>query len=635
MKTIYSTLGLLLLVIFSVQSQQVDHVISHNGETIVTNPAKGFNSYKRSVKFPVKTKEIRSIILNLTFECPDKMRCADWDYVDHIKAQSADGGEVYEIARMLTPYGGRFQDDWLFKWKVDVTDFSQILRDDVVIDYIHLGYEDNKKRGWKVTVDFEITYGTPVANPLAIHKIYDGNYAYGDVKDPIEDHLTPVSLTATNQTSFSKIKIHQTGHGMDANGCGEFCNKYREILFNGDVVDHKSIWKSCGDNPLYPQAGTWIFDRANWCPGYLLQPDEVMLATKPGERYSVELNMQAYETEKPSAKELLTTYVIEYAKVNAKNDVTLIDILKPTTSLVHSRTNPTGGTPMIKVKNNGSKVLKKMTVFYGIENENEEKYNWKGNIPFGETALITLPQNIYSPKKEGAFLINITRPNGKRDAFKSDNKLKTIYKRPHIVPEKFVVYLKTNAEPSQTMYTIKNSEGKVLFQKDSLTLKPNTVYRDSISLKEGNYNFNILDNGNDGLEFWYNKKGGRGALKLLDLNGKAIKHFYSDFGSNIQYNFQIDPTLAHELDNTPSIAMYPSRTTGPITVSYFSNTAATVKVIIVAQDDENNVVQEHSYKNFTKGDLNFDLSYLAKKRYYVKVFIDGEEVFKNRIRLKE
>ena len=635
MKTIYSILIVALLLGFSMQSQQIAHVISHNGETIVTNPAKGYNSYKRTVEFPSKTKEIRSIILNLTFECPDKMRCADWDYVDHIKAQSADGGEVYEIARMLTPYGGRFQDDWLFQWKVDVTDFSQILRNDVVIDYIHTGYEDNKKCGWKVTVDFEITYGSPVANPLAIHKIYDGNYAYGDVKDPIENHLIPMSFTATNNTAFSKIKVHQTGHGMDANGCGEFCNKYRDILFNGNIVDHKSIWKSCGDNPLYPQAGTWIFDRANWCPGYLLQPDEVLLDTKKGELYTVDLNMQPYETEKPSAKELLTTYVIEYGAINAKNDVTLVAILNPTTSLVHSRNNPSGGFPIIKIKNNGKKSLKKLKVSYGIENEKQETFVWKGNIAFGASKLITLPTNIFSTKKEAKFQVKLTRPNGKKDAFKSDNLKTSRYQRPHILPKKFVVYLKTNAEPKQNMYSIKSSDGNVLFQIDSLALKPNTVYLDTITLKQGNYAFEILDNGNDGLEFWYNKKAGRGELKLLDLQGKAIKHFYSDFGSVINYNFYVHPTLAYELDNTPSIALYPSRTKGPITVSYFSNTPATVKVKIVAQDDEKNVVQEHTYYNYSKGDLDFDLSYLAKKRYYVKVFINNKEVFKNRVRLKE
>ena len=58
-------------------------------------------------------------------------------------------------------------------------------------------------------------------------------------------------------------------------------------------------------------------------------------------------------------------------------------------------------------------------------------------------------------------------------------------------------------------------------------------------------------------------------------------------------------------------------------------------MLIVEQENEENILEEHLYHNFSKGTLNFDLSYLPKKRYYIKVYIDDKEVFKNRIRLKE
>lgn len=626
---------IVLLISFLSYSQQKTHVISHQEEVIVTDPSKGSNSYKRMALFPGKDKKIRRIILNLTFECPDKMRCADWDYVDHIKARSKNDSTVYEIARMLTPYGGRFQKDWHFKWQVDVTDFSKILRDEVEIDYIHTGYEDNKTRGWKVTVDFEITYGNPVANPIAIHKIYDGNFKYGDVSDPIENYLTPKTIKANSKTDFSIIKVHQTGHGMDANGCGEFCSKYRDILFNGELVNRKNLWMECGDNPLYPQAGTWIFDRANWCPGYLLQPDELLLNTKPNETFTVELNMEPYETEKPSANELLTTYLIEYEKPNATNDVTLLDIIQPSVSLAHSRKNPFGGLPVIRVKNNGKAPLKKMDIVYFIEGEKPEKFKWTGNIPFNQTAIITLPTEVFNKKTSANFYVQLSKPNGKKDAFKADNNLKSIYSRPNILPESIIVYYETNKKPNENSYSIKDSFGNIFFEKDSVNMKPNTIYRDTINLKQGHYSFVFDDSKGNGLEFWFNAKDGRGNVKLLDTLGNAIKHFDSDFGSHLIYNFSVQPDIEYELDNTPSIAMFPSRTLGPITLDYFSNNEAHVKVLIVDQEDETKVYETHNYYNFKRGVLNYNLGYLPKKRYYIKVLIDDKEAFKNRIRLKE
>ena len=113
---INSTLVSVFIFILTGYAQEKTHVISHNEVVIVTDPSKGNNSYKRWAKFPEESKSIRSIILNL-IECPDKMRCADWDYVDRISASQKNDTTTYEIARMLTPYGGFFQKDWVFEWQ--------------------------------------------------------------------------------------------------------------------------------------------------------------------------------------------------------------------------------------------------------------------------------------------------------------------------------------------------------------------------------------------------------------------------------------------------------------------------------------------------------------------------------------
>ncbi|MGS2762462.1 peptide-N-glycosidase F-related protein [Sinomicrobium sp. M5D2P9] len=620
-------------------AQQIHHVISHKGETVVTDPSKGTNSYPKWTVFPDRKEDIRSVILRLTFECPDGMRCADWDYLDHVIVRQTGGAKGdtlnYEIARMLTPYGGRFRDKWKFDWKVDVTDFSSILRDSVRIDYVHTGYEDNKTRGWKVTVDFEIMKGTPVAAPAAIHKVYDGIYDYGNRENPIEDHLKPVTIKATPETAFARLKLHHTGHGMDKNGCGEFCDKYRDIKWNGKLLDRKNIWMACGENPLYPQAGTWIFDRANWCPGYLLQPDEYRIPVTAGEEYTLDVDMEPYTTDNPSAQEHITAYIIEYGKVLAKNDVTLTDILSPSDEAAHGRENPNGGLPVIRVKNNGENPLESILVKYFIEGEKQKTFKWKGNIPFGETAVITLPEEIFSAKDSVGFTVELSRPNGKKDAFPGDNRKTSVYQRPNILPKDIVIYFKTNKKPGQNSYRISDSFGKIHFKKDSTSLKPDTLYRDTLALPDGNYTFTVEDSAGNGLEFWYHTKEGRGAVKLLDTFVQAIRQFESDFGSSIRYNFAVKKGMPYRTDPKPSVAVFPARTDGPVTLDYFANTEEDVKVRITEQENEDHVLEEHHYTKLSKGNFTYDLSYLPKMRCYIQVFVKGEEIFKNRIRLKE
>ena len=101
------------------------------------------------------------------------------------------------------------------------------------------------------------------------------------------------------------------------------------------------------------------------------------------------------------------------------------------------------------------------------------------------------------------------------------------------------------------------------------------------------------------------------------------------------YNFIVSDDASYQLDDEPSIGVFPARTKGPVTLDYFANTPQDVTVRIVKQEDESKVIEEHVYHNFSRGALPFDLSYLPKTRVYIKVFVEGKEIFKNRIRIRE
>lgn len=248
----------ILAVIFSIclaisflQTKAADttHVVTHNKTTVVTDPSKGFNTYKKWGVFPTANVPVRKIILHVKFACPDSMRCADWDYMDRISIMRTKGknGQVqdYEIARMLTPYGGAFDKKWKFEWQVDVTDFSSLLRDSVEIEYKHTGYEPNKDRGWAITLDFEIVKGKPALEPVSIQKIYDDSFSYGDTTKPINQALKPISFKAENNVLFARLRLVQTGHGMDEpDNCAEFCNKYRQLFLTTNSLIHVLFGKN-------------------------------------------------------------------------------------------------------------------------------------------------------------------------------------------------------------------------------------------------------------------------------------------------------------------------------------------------------------------------------------------------------
>ena len=119
------------------------------------------------------------------------------------------------------------------------------------------------------------------------------------------------------------------------------------IKFNNEVVHDKDLWKNCGDNPLYPQGGTWIFDRALWCPGDLQQPDVIDVMPLPGTN-TFNINMEPYIAEANiQAKEDITACLIQYAAPTNSNDVAIESIITPNSRPLYNRSNPKNFNPVI------------------------------------------------------------------------------------------------------------------------------------------------------------------------------------------------------------------------------------------------------------------------------------------------
>ncbi len=612
------------------------HVVTHNRETVVTDPAKGYKSYNKWGFFPLDPAEVRKVIMKVTLGCPDSMRCADWDYSDRISIRRKGGlkGEDmnYEIGRMLTPYGGAFSKDWKFQWEVDVTDFAILLRDSVEIEYNHSGYEPNKDRGWAVTLDFEFIKGTPARLPIGISKIYDAHFAYGDAANPIDKALVPVEFSGMKGAASARLRIIQTGHGMDEpDGCGEFCSKFREVLFDNKVVNKRFLWKECADNALYPQAGTWLIDRANWCPGYLVQPDCFDFKIKKGRKHSIQFKMQNYQAVKPSAEEVISAYLIQYAEAPQKNDLAIEDVMAPSSKDIYSRVNTESLFPRLIVSNKGGSVLKSFTVKYDFGAESK-MYRWTGNLLPWAVDTIALPEPI--PPRASVFNASVVKVNSVNDGYVADNTFSTRFQPIPQVDDKLILTLATNKEAAQTSYLLRDAMGKVYYQRALGSLAPQTVYNEAFSLPKGVYQFLLEDQEHDGLEFWFNAKGGAGYAYLKNADGDLVKVFQPDFGKSASFVFEVDGAKHPADKDLTAFSLFPTRTNDFTTLQFHTNSDGDVRVELVA-DPGGNVVEQYTYRDTKEAKITYDLSKYPKGRFFLKVYVNDALKFSKRVRLKE
>ncbi len=616
---------------FSLKSQ--NHVITHNRTTITTDPSRGTNSYHAWGVFPKKDTPIRKILMHVTLGTPDSLSTAHWDYCDHIrirKAGSETGKDLkYEIGRMLTPYGSIYSKGWDFTWSVDVTDFSMVLRDSVEIEYEHTGYEP-KTVGWALTIDFEIMTGPPAIVPISIQTMWDDQYPYGDPENPTEDVLKKITYNSTEGAVINRLRIQHTGHGMDRpNGCSEFCNRWREVFFNGQQVQHKELWKNCGDNPLYPQGGTWIFDRALWCPGDLQQPDQIDVYSTLGEN-SFRIGMEPYTaTKNIQARENISSVLIQYGAPVSKNDVSVEEIIVPNSGKFYNRQNPSCFNPVIKIRNLGSKPLKSLLIDYKTEGSVNKTYKWKGNLAFNETAIVTIPVKIYFKDGKNKFRVQCHKPNGKKDAWVGDNNLVSQFDAPEKMPEDFIIQYKTNNTPEENTIFILNSTGDTIYIKRPENLKPDSVYTDTIHLNAAPYEMYLIDEGGDGLEFWFKVKQGVGYLRLLDYEGNLIHLFEKDCGDGQKFAFITTSNYSPSDDPIYDFFIYPKRIKDDKFMLYtYFNEKVEMEVTLMTIGDN---VQKYIFYNTPGGEYKFDISHLPKGRYIVEVHVDGKLEYKTRI----
>jgi hypothetical protein len=600
-------------------------VVSHNEVFVVTNPSTGSNSYPQWATFPSAGVDYRKIILTLNHKCPPGMPCGEWDYIDNIYirrvgSMNATSSDI-ELARYITPYGNSFNQSWGSSWTFDASDFAPFLHDSVEIEYIHTGYETNVGKGWAVTVSFAIIEGTPVMPFVNFNQLWKGSFPFGNAANPIENYLQADTIQMQAATNNLKLKITQSGHGSDAANCAEFCSKTRTVLFDNAIVNTKSVWRTCGLNPIYPQGGTWVYNRANWCPGNWVYPETYKFNVAGGSTHIVDVNMQNYSQASPAANYVVDAQLFEFGALSHANDAAIDEVMEPSNLFEYSRMNPVCNNPRIRLKNNGSNALTAATIKYGLTGLPESTYSWTGNLASLDTVQVILPGSVYPVTGVQQFKVYLADVNGSADQYPYDDTVYTTALIPPVFDSTFVFWFKTNSSPNQNSYKLWDENGNVIFQRTQGSLTANTIYKDTFYVAPGCYRFKFYDAGGDGLTWWANPNQGSGYARFSRTNvATQYVIFNSDFGSEISYNFRAVPsgTVGIEAFSKENyFDVYPNPTSGNVTIDVSLTKTAPLTVELLNMTGK--VISTQFQKAFTAGTINLNLEHEANGIYMVRV----------------
>ena len=533
----------LLLLAGSLQAAPGDTtwVSAHDARDLVWNEA-----YDEDAVFPDGSTSYGRVLLYFTLGCASG-GCSDWDYTVLVHRMDTVTGQNYELGRCITPYGGYmstsqkgFNNDWSRTFVYDVTDFAGLLQGPERIRV----YYDGWSSGFSATLNFAFIEGTPTRDVLDVQVPYHSGaaeWAYGDPATFDATHLPAVTLPLPAGTEDARLRVTASGHGFDNNVvCAEFCERSYTISVDGSPVAIQSMWRDdCGFNPVFPQAGTWLYDRANWCPGSeawtYFHPLDVATGSTT---INLDMDIESYTwagAQSPSY--ILSGILVAYGAFNVQLDAEIADVIKPNRAYAHARLNPSCDRPQVLIRNNGGTALTSATIAYGVEGGALCYQVWSGNLAYGESETITLGNVNFSGVNlaDPVFFARVESPNGGTDEASWNDEMRVGFDPVPLYDNRFVIWFRTNGVPSENAWTIRDDLGTIVAENSSFT-SPFTIHEDTVDLPSGCYVFELTDSDKDGLEFFANGDG-TGTIKFKSISSGFLNSFESNFGTAIVHAF--------------------------------------------------------------------------------------------------
>jgi hypothetical protein len=489
----------------------------------------------------------------------------------------------FELGRLISPYAKQFPKSFQYDYIYDVTDFAKYLNDSTELRIFYSGYS----YGFTATWDFIFVEGTPAKEVIDVQNIYNAGYQYGGATS-IETALSEQSFTVPAQTASVKAKIIITGHGGEGNeNCAEFCAKNYYLSLNNQQIAKQLVWRDdCGENPITAQGGTWIYNRANWCPGESIRPFEYDIDVAAGTTNTLNMDMDPFSAN-GYASYKIALQLFYYKSNTYQIDAGIEDVLAPSKVNWNAKINPICDNAKIVLKNWGAQPLTSAWISYQMGSGAEMSTPWTGTLKYGEEATVTLP-NLRWPTDltNNTFKVWITTVNGKAistDENPTNNMATSSFDVPITVPKTFIIETRTNAVPQQNSYTITDAKGNIYKSKNFSN--PNTLYRDTINLGYGCYTFKFNDDnsageGSNGLGWWAAPNEGTGSLRFVTPSPiQVLKTFAVDFGTYTQLNFRVEHAVGiqEQTLNVEDIKVYPS----PANDKIFTEGAPFTKAVLI------------------------------------------------------
>ena len=541
------------LLLFTILLSVTASLFSAVGDSLIVQTITFEDIEKRRdiFEFPDDERTWEKIWMHRTLKCDEQTKqdsfpCGEWDYCTYtlIHVPVQDTVEIFELENYITPYGMGLDlnGDCGWEYIYDVTDYAPLLRGKVDIS--------SGSQSELLDMKFIFVEGTPEREIISVKNIYEwGNYKYELIAN--DSIFKEQEIVLNPEAKGYKLRARISGHGHEGpRNCCEWDSKTHTYFVNGGVMERWNIWKNCGDNPIYPQGGTWQFDRAGWCPGTPVDTYDFEITDyfNPGDTLMLDYGIEMYRDNGEKNGYFRQTHqIFSYGEPNFKTNAQVYDIIAPSDKNGYSRINPICKDPQIVIRNSGSSTLRSLRIDYGLETGENYTYIWNGELEFTQSDTLILPNIVWSDFSNPTFYAECSKPNGVNDEYPVNDRLTSNVVVPEILPNKFLLHIEAQGlgRAKQNAYTITDDVGQILYFKDAF--EDEEIYEKLIELEAGCYELRIIDRAEDGMlrQWWYRGSnpelvGKNGKIEILDTDKNRLKRLKYDFAEQEVFRFRVE-----------------------------------------------------------------------------------------------
>ncbi|KZN49319.1 peptide-N-glycosidase F-related protein [Pseudoalteromonas luteoviolacea] len=495
--------------------------------------------------------------------------CSDWDYT--VRFEWHQGTKRYELGRLITPYAGYmqrgmhgFDRNWRRTFSFDVSHLAPVLTGEGSLK-VHYGGWGAKKSAFGIAAKLvsQPNYHTrAVKRVIPLYESGSEGWPYKTAQDFAA--LLPaknVAFEAGEQSAEIKMIVTAHGHALSydnpegkAELCGEWCDRYFTLHQDGNLVIQQNLWRDdCDQSATFPQGGTYLFARANWCPGEAVTPFSYPVDIS-NVNSEFDLNWQAYswapsQYGKDAPRYIVNAVLVTYGEQTVEEDIALTTIVKPNAAMP-DRIGLSCGEIEVEVANQGNTKINELWFDYGVEGQQANQYYWQGEIAAGDKKRITFGAEFLGIFNTEQAKLNVTVRS--TDDQKIANNSQTVrFNRPIAIESSAVLRLLTGKQGDETRVS--------LFDRTQSTVKHWDEFTDAswhdlpLDVPVGCYTLKIQDSAHDGLAFpFFNQRKGKGEIVLhhSDAADSAITVLQPDFGRELA----IPVTVGYEMGGCAATA---------------------------------------------------------------------------------